>query len=1618
MAVAASVGNDLLSTIREENLQVYRVAPPRLGEDVRQEGEVAQNYRGRLTFELLQNADDAMNEDDGGIACIRFVLTDDDLWVSNSGRRLDEADIRGLCGLGASSKAVAGGPKRATIGHKGMGFKSVLEITDSPEVYSTTIALRFGPAESRRAVQALVHEGVFASASRAPICRFPWTIETKPHGWQEMVARGMRTAFRFPLRTQLTKEHRDRLADTLIQMPLTALLFLKHLRRVELVVHRAGDSREIAWTIDRGPVGEIVRPVVLRPDRGVAQEFLLAHAPDLKMGAHRGGLDEVSWEGVELTEVSVAVRLRGGRPTDLEPEWRRLHVFLPSEEPCPYQILVSGAFNASLSRQEIRVERGPQDYNRFLLTAAAILLRDRLMPALRERGATLDDLTRLLDRGVPPGQEEVRSAGHTLVDATRRALRSARFIPSESDDDLSPDECVVPPLVTNPEVGRQFREVLDAGASWDGRTFPAASACAGNVARVIVDLGARHLNLAEATVALSTLTETRARAIEDDTERFVWVDPILTVLQRLWEALSPDGRTELERLVRLQPLFPVHIEHRGSAQGQVRRVVVGDAAVFYPPQSLTGEEIPLPGLRFLAPDICWGALTRKERLITLRREMIAWQALFGVREFRFADVMHASVIPALELERGTVPNVARATFHDIDHLAAICQLAGRTAKRESPLPYERLGSDRTFINLSRLDVPCRRRGATEVAWRPAYQVYFGESWVGDRSVERLAAAGPEAARILADAWFLVPPSEFRGALARYGRLGGAVAPADDEVSSDEDDEAALDPDEPTRWFAFFSWLGVHSALRPVHFHDVEDGSGWLRTENLARPDGAAFARLAAPQWSQFVQEVRGELGARLVGVVPYFYRLHDLEHLAALLEAAAGDRSGQIGQALYLHLVRNWGDLEHFARLQVALVPTGLAPALRSRPPKPKESELVEAGPDFWVRRLRRASFCPTRHGSRLPNSTWLETAEVRRRFGFRRGGRSFFVLPVLNVPGLPDSPRARAFAREIGLREELTPADFSPADARLVLDELRDIYAGRTDRGEDLADDLSTVIRPTYRAVIELLGSRERVDRPVGGTSAVAVPLADAPLLVRDGSGVLRFVRARDAFYSDRRETRDRLRDNAQLATFILEAWPAARATLPAMFGVRVLEDALTWMAREGSPALVDDDLQRFRTELERLAPYVLARVGVDRQEEDRMRSDARRLRAFVAILEPVRDLVLNCQLDGRQLAVAEQRLEFVERDAGPISRAYVVWSGPPWPPGENAEALVVALCEVIEGAYYEPFLALAQAPNDEARERLLRRVGVTRDEVGEMRRLLALADELVPTGKDQPGPTDIETNTPILEPSEPSTPESGAETGTGGDTEGTAPAVRAPLYRWDQLLINGEPVMEHGNALSRGPSGSLPESGTSAAGPRHGGNPDRGPIDRLGMAVTIAYERNRLVREGWLQAVVFDQTSPGPQPDALVFDVSSPEKIATARGVSERLDRAMNDLREWGHIDGEYPGFDVLTLDPRLPDRAARLIEVKSSGTDDRVQEITWNEWKTARGPGREHFYLYRIGNLRSDLPGRVPFVRVIRDPFGQLAAWVEEHRVTERKVYLAADSFRSAERLDLVVRSSDGE
>jgi hypothetical protein len=170
------------------------------------EQTLTREYWGRFLIELLQNARDAWlrGPGTGRDGLLRVRLTSDaELVVCNEGEPLSpEVVLHSISKFGESPKKYGEG-----IGHKGIGFKAVLELTHAPRLYSRTdpggsfdLQIRFDPEEARRLVREcspdwdrLVAELPSAAVGdkrgdRIPILRFPlW--DSEPPSWLDGVAR-------------------------------------------------------------------------------------------------------------------------------------------------------------------------------------------------------------------------------------------------------------------------------------------------------------------------------------------------------------------------------------------------------------------------------------------------------------------------------------------------------------------------------------------------------------------------------------------------------------------------------------------------------------------------------------------------------------------------------------------------------------------------------------------------------------------------------------------------------------------------------------------------------------------------------------------------------------------------------------------------------------------------------------------------------------------------------------------------------------------------------------------------------------------------------------------------------------------------------------------------------------------------------------------------------------------------------------------------------------------------------------------------------------------------------------------------------------------------------------
>lgn len=99
--------------------------------------QVTHQYSGRFLVELLQNSHDVLPESSpDGTSRIAIILEEHEepfgaLYVANDGQPFSPSNFNSLSALGQSDKD----PEKS-IGNKGIGFRSVLEITREPQIYS------------------------------------------------------------------------------------------------------------------------------------------------------------------------------------------------------------------------------------------------------------------------------------------------------------------------------------------------------------------------------------------------------------------------------------------------------------------------------------------------------------------------------------------------------------------------------------------------------------------------------------------------------------------------------------------------------------------------------------------------------------------------------------------------------------------------------------------------------------------------------------------------------------------------------------------------------------------------------------------------------------------------------------------------------------------------------------------------------------------------------------------------------------------------------------------------------------------------------------------------------------------------------------------------------------------------------------------------------------------------------------------------------------------------------------------------------------------------------------------------------------------------------------------
>lgn len=390
---------------------------------------VRQQYTGRYPFELLQNANDAAR-DAGARGRAHFLLTETALVVADNGFGFGDEQVDAICSLGRSSK----GPGES-VGHKGLGFKSVGEITDHPQITSARASFQFNSDRVRAEVSSIL--GPLPDEQKLPVYAFPFPIDPADFGPDTEQVAALRagdftTVIRLPFsrgvdRRTVEKHLLDNLQPRL-------LLFLPQVDHLEL----RGTGGDFSAEVSRAPE-EGVEHVLLATTEPTESEttetreewfiYRGSVVPDAAVLAPLGD----AWKSVEETRFAVAIPLNDtGQP--LVSETFPLHVYFPTDELPQLRVAVHAEWVLTMDRRQIATTPEAVAFNRMLVNSLGDFVTETVARDLVTRtGASASAIEALV-----PAVATASGAGGTAVRTTwTQALLAASFLPA-ADGQLRP----------------------------------------------------------------------------------------------------------------------------------------------------------------------------------------------------------------------------------------------------------------------------------------------------------------------------------------------------------------------------------------------------------------------------------------------------------------------------------------------------------------------------------------------------------------------------------------------------------------------------------------------------------------------------------------------------------------------------------------------------------------------------------------------------------------------------------------------------------------------------------------------------------------------------------------------------------------------------------------------------------------------------------------------------------------------------------------------------------------------------------------------------------------------------------------------------------------------------
>lgn len=226
---------EALHTSNKQAIESYIANSSLIKEHLNIEDNIrAGGYSEKQINELVQNATDPLPLEGGRI---QVVLSNDYLYCANEGSPFAQENIKALLMAYSSSKS----SEAENIGKFGIGFKSVLALSDKPEVFSKTISIRFDHERLRNDLQ-----GRGLSVQEAPKLRAAYQISALQEAETDEILSEFLTWATTIIRVPLTKQ-KNWLSREIKNFPGEIVLFTQKINSLQLLDKTSENPTPVIW---------------------------------------------------------------------------------------------------------------------------------------------------------------------------------------------------------------------------------------------------------------------------------------------------------------------------------------------------------------------------------------------------------------------------------------------------------------------------------------------------------------------------------------------------------------------------------------------------------------------------------------------------------------------------------------------------------------------------------------------------------------------------------------------------------------------------------------------------------------------------------------------------------------------------------------------------------------------------------------------------------------------------------------------------------------------------------------------------------------------------------------------------------------------------------------------------------------------------------------------------------------------------------------------------------------------------------------------------------------------------------------------------------------------------